>query len=74
MSDKIMVRAMLCPRCDHVDDLVPDPRTGMSRRCPCPHDGVTYHGRLREVERRHRQAVALARQRAAVRGWYRPAS
>lgn len=59
---KILAEAVICPNCDHVDDLVPHPKTGASRRCPCPHDEVTVHQRQREVELRHREAVARARQ------------
>lgn len=64
-SDKIMVTAMICPHCGHVDDLVPHPGTGQSQRCPCPHDEVTAKARARDVADRH--AVAVLRARSCAR-------
>lgn len=59
-TDRIMVKAMICPRCDHIDDLLPHPRTGLSQRCPCPHDEFTAKARARDVAARHEVAVRRA--------------
>ena len=58
-DEKIKVKALICGHCGNVDDLVPHPKTGKSRRCPCPHDEFTVQARARDVARRH--TVALAR-------------
>lgn len=70
-EEKIKVKALICPHCGNLDDLVPDPHTGESRRCPCPHDEVTLHQRERDVQIRHRAAVSRARERIY---WARRAS
>lgn len=68
-EQKIKVRALLCPHCGHIDDLVPHPKTGASRRCPCPHDEVTSRQRRIEVDMRHRAAVARAAERDRWTRW-----
>lgn len=50
----IPVEAMLCARCGHIDDVA-------GERCPCPHSAAELHQRQREVDRRHQDAVRLAR-------------
>jgi hypothetical protein len=57
---KLLVEAMICPRCDHIDDLLPDPGSGASRRCPCPHDELTAQMRVHQAADQHAVAVARA--------------
>lgn len=62
-------RAWICHHCGNVDDLVPHPKSGASRRCPCPHDEVTARQRQIAVDIAHRAAVARARERARWQAW-----
>lgn len=66
---KLLVEVLICPHCNHIDDLAPHPRTGESQRCPCPHDEVTAQIRAHDVQRRHRAAVARARERQRWAAW-----